>query len=184
MLPENITIGLKIRKRRGDFGFSLRDLAKKTNLTASFLSQIERGIISPSLNSLRKIAEALEVPLLFFLSDTSKRSPLVRSNERPYMDLEHSAVRYQMLTPDIEHKMEAFFGTMETCSGNVVRPLSIPTEEFIMVLSGSLSVNIDEEKYILNPGDTIYFEGTHLRELSCNSDEKVTWISVITPPVF
>lgn len=184
MLPENITIGQKIRKRRADFGYSLRDLAKKTNLTASFLSQIERGMISPSLNSLRKIAEALEVPLLFFLSDTSKRSPLVRANARPMMDLEQSAVRYQMLTPDIEHKMEAFFGVIDTCSGNVVRPLSVPTEEFIMVLSGSLAVGIDDEKYILNAGDTIYVEGKHLRELSCASQEKVTWISVITPPVF
>jgi transcriptional regulator with XRE-family HTH domain len=184
MLPENITIGLRIRKRRGDFDYSLRDLAKKTDLTASFLSQIERGIISPSLNSLRKIAEALEVPLLFFLSDTSKRSPLVRADARPLMDLEHSAVRYQMLTPDIEHKMEAFYGTMESCSGNVVRPLSIPTEEFIMVLSGSLAVGIDDEQYVLTAGDTIYVEGKHLRELSCASDEKVTWISVITPPVF
>ena len=184
MFPENITIGLKIRKRRGDFDYSLRDLAQKTSLTASFLSQIERGIISPSLNSLRKIAEALDVPLLFFLSDNSKRSPMVRANARPYMDLEHSAVRYQMLTPDIEHKMEAFFGEMESCSGNVVRPLRIPTEEFIMVLSGSLSVVIDEGKYVLNSGDTIYFEGPHLRELSCASEEKVTWVSVITPPVF
>ncbi len=184
MLPENISIGLKIRKRRGDFDLSLRDLAQRTSLTASYLSQIERGITSPSLNSLRKISEALKVPLLFFLADTAKQSPVIRADARPYINLEHSSVRYQLLTPDIEHKMEVVCGTMESCTGNVVRPLSVPTEEFIVVLSGSLMVGIDEEDYTLNAGDTIYFEGTHLRELSCASDEKVVWISVITPPVF
>ncbi len=184
MDPENISIGQKIRKRRSDFGLSLRDLAKKTNLTASFLSQIERGIISPSLNSLRKISEALEVPLMYFLTDTSSRSPVVRANERARIDLEHSSVTYQLLTPDITHKMEALCGSLEPGTENVVRPLRVPTEEFIMVLSGSLCVGIDDEKHVLNSGDTIYFEGTHLTELSCHSKEKVTWISIITPPVF
>lgn len=184
MFPENVTIGQKIRKRRSDFGLSLRDLAKKTGLTASFLSQIERGIISPSLNSLRKIAEALEVPLLFFLTDTSKRSPVVRVNARPHIDLEHSAVSYQMLVPDLEHKMEAVCGTLEPGFENVVRPLRVPTEELIIVLSGKLLVGIDDEKYTLSTGDTIYFEGQHLKELSCVSNEKAVWISVITPPVF
>jgi transcriptional regulator with XRE-family HTH domain len=184
MLPDNLAIGQKIHKRRGDFGHSLRDLARETGLTAAYLSQIERGNASPSLNSLRKIAECLDVPLLFFLSDTSKRSPVVRSDARPHMDLENSSVRYQMLTPDLEHKMEAFIGTMEACSGNVMRPLRVPTEEFIFVLTGALEVKVDEEAYVLNPGDSIYIEGARLKSLSCASEEKVTWISVITPPVF
>ncbi len=153
MFPDNIAIGQKIHKRRGDFGHSLRDLAQLTGLTAAYLSQIERGNASPSLHSLRKIAECLEVPLLFFLSDTSKRSPVVRSDSRPHIDLDNSSVRYQMLTTYLEHKMEAFCGVMEPSSGNVMRPLSVPTEEFIFVLSGSLEVTVEEEKYILNPGD-------------------------------
>jgi transcriptional regulator with XRE-family HTH domain len=184
MLPENIAIGQKLHKRRGDFGLSLRDLAKKTGVTASFLSQIERGVTSPSLNSLRKIADALEVPLLFFLTDTSKASPLVRADARPQIGLENPSVNYQLLTPGLAHKMEAIFGSLEPGSGNVMHPLSIPTEEFILVLSGSLKIVIDNETYILNTGDTIYFEGSHLKELSCVSEEKVTWVFVITPPVF
>ena len=181
---DNITIGQKIRKRRGDFDLSLRDLAEKTNLTASFLSQIERGFVSPSLNSLRKISEALDVPLLFFLTDTANRSRVVRANERARIDLEHSAISYQLLTPDIAHKMEVISGTLEPGSGNIVRQLRTPTEELILVLEGVLLVRIEDEKYILNPGDTIYFEGQHLKEISCASDGSVTWISAITPPVF
>lgn len=184
MLPESASIGQKIRKRRIDFGLSLRDLASQTNLTASFISQVERGITNPSLNSLRRIAESLEVPLLFFLTDSSKKSPVVRRNSRPRMEFESLAVTYEMLTPDLSHKMEAIIGTLECGTGNVVRPLKVPTEEIILVLSGSLKVGLQEETYILNEGDSIYFEGYQLKELSCESDQKAVWVSVITPPVF
>ena len=184
MLPESVTIGIKIRKRRDDFGLSLRDLAAKTSLTASFISQIERGITNPSLNSLRKIAEALEVPLLFFLTDNSRRSPVVRRNARPRLELESLTVTYEMLTPDLSHKMEAIIGTLQCGSGNVVRPLKIPTEEIILVLSGALKVVLNEDEYILNEGDSVYFEGSQIKELSCASDKQAIWVSVITPPVF
>jgi transcriptional regulator with XRE-family HTH domain len=184
ILPENSSIGLRIRKRRADFGFSLRDLAKKADLTASFISQIERGITSPSLNSLRRIAEALEVPLLYFMTDTTKRSPVVRKDARPHLDFDESAVSYKLLTPDMSHKMEVIEGSLEAGTGNIVRKLSIPTEEFILVLSGVLAVCVNDERHILNPGDCIYFEGEQLTEISCESAEKVSWISVITPPVF
>jgi transcriptional regulator with XRE-family HTH domain len=184
MLPENIAIGQKIHKRRGDFGYSLRDLAKKTSLTASFLSQIERGSTSPSLKSLRQIADALEVPLLFFLSDTTRKSSVVRADARPHIDLENPSVNLQLLTPGFSCKMEALIGSMDPGSGNVTHKLPIPTEELIMVLSGSLQIGLEEEIFILNPGDTIYFEGTQLTEFSCVSKVKATWLSVITPPVF
>lgn len=184
MLPESITIGKKIRKRRIDFGFSLRDLAGITSLTASFISQIERGVANPSLNSLRKIAEALDVPLLFFLSNDAKKSPVVRKNARPRMELNDLTVTYEMLTPDLSHKMEAIIGSLECRTGNIYRPLKTPTEEVIFILTGSLKVVLGEEEYILNEGDSIYFEGQQLRELSCASTGKTSWISVITPPVF
>jgi transcriptional regulator with XRE-family HTH domain len=184
MLPESISIGLKIRKRRLDFGLSLRDLAAKTDLTASFISQIERGVTNPSLNSLRKIAESLDVPLLFFLTDDSKKSPVVRRNARPRLEFESLSVTYEMLTPDLSHKMEAIIGSLECGTGNVVRSLKVPTEEIILVLSGALKVGLQDGEYILNEGDSIYFEGFQLKELSCESDQKAVWVSVITPPVF
>jgi len=52
------------------------------------------------------------------------------------------------------------------------------------VMSGVLKITLSDEEFILNPGDSIYFEGQKLKGLFCKSTEKVTWISVITPPVF
>lgn len=184
MLSESATIGLKIRKRRIDYNLSLRDLATRANLTASFISQVERGITNPSLNSLRKIAESLDVPLFYFLADNAKKSPVVRRNARPRLEFEGLTVAYEMLTPDLSHKMEAVIGSLDCGTGNVIRPLKTPTEEIILVLSGSLKVGLQDETYILEEGDSIYFEGSQINELSCAGDKKAVWISVITPPVF
>jgi quercetin dioxygenase-like cupin family protein len=81
--------------------------------------------------------------------------------------------------------MEPIFGRLSPGTGNVARRLRKPTEEFIFVLVGKLLIGVGEEEYILNAGDSIYFEGYDLQKLACASEaEDVIWISVITPPVF
>lgn len=61
-------VGQKLKQRRDELKLSLRALAAQTDLSAAFLSQIERGKSNPSLNSLQRIAKTLEVPLHFFLT--------------------------------------------------------------------------------------------------------------------
>ena len=63
---------------------SLKDLAERIGLTASFLSQVERELAEPSITSLRKIAEALDVPIFYFLLDNDNHSPVVRKNNVKY----------------------------------------------------------------------------------------------------
>jgi transcriptional regulator with XRE-family HTH domain len=62
-------VGQKLKHRRNELNLSLRALAAKTELSAAFLSQIECGKSNPSLNSLQRIAEALQVSLTYFLSN-------------------------------------------------------------------------------------------------------------------
>jgi len=198
----DIHLGSRLKQRRQQFGISLRELARRTDLTASFLSQVERGKTSVSLDSLRRIAEVLEVPMLYFLSDQeahnhdmpkpadhsstiSEYTPVVRASARPRLILPLSGVVYEKLIPDLGRKMEAFLGQLAPGTGNVARRLRKPTEEFIFVLSGVLLVELSYGKYILQCGDSIYFEGDTLQRLECASqDEDVSWISVITPAVF
>ena len=62
-------VGERIRQRRKELGYSLRELGSRTNLTASFLSQVENSRSSPSLASLQRIATALGVPMFAFLKE-------------------------------------------------------------------------------------------------------------------
>ncbi len=191
--------GLRIKERRKEMGLSLRDLASKTELTAAFISQVERGQTNPSIDSLRRIAEALQVSLMYFLSDGPqpqmafaipeqpaplKYAPVVRANSRPKLILPVSGLSYELLNPDLNRRMEAFCGRLAPGTGNVARRLREPTEEFILVLSGSLLIALGTEEYTLHTGDSIYFDGATLQRLTCASQEEATWVSVITPPVF
>jgi transcriptional regulator with XRE-family HTH domain len=181
----NPSVGERLKKRRKELGINLRDLALRTDLTASFLSQVERGVTNPSLNSLRRISEALNVQLLYFLAeDFSPKSPVVRAEARPALRLGNSEVSYELLTPGLTGKIEVIQGHLKPGTENIVRPLGVQTEELILVLSGCLLVGLEDQDYLLKPGDTIYFEGTSLHKLMCASTEDVTWVSVITPPVF
>src|SRR5438067_12177784 len=73
--------GARIRERRRECRLSLQALAALTDLTPGFLSLIERDINSPSLESLRRIAEALEVPLFYF-TETNGENSVVRRDHR------------------------------------------------------------------------------------------------------
>jgi hypothetical protein len=182
-------------------------LARRTGLSASFISQVEHNKTKVSLDSLRQIAEHLETSIHYFFSDplpeisyktavtpceddieqtnVMEYSPVVRAGCRPRLYLPDSGVNYELLVKDLTRKMEPIFGRLSPGTGNVARRLRKPTEEFIFVLVGKLLIGLGEEEYILNAGDSIYFEGYDLQNLACASEvEDVIWISVITPPVF
>jgi len=201
------TVGSRLRQLRTDRGLSLRELARRTEVTASFLSQVERGTSNLSLDSLRRIAEALEVSIMQFLDEPSpdimelsahidpvpcdgddrisEYSPVVRAGCRPRLILPPSGVEYELLVPDLSLGLEAVMGRLAPGTGNVARRLREPTEEFIYVLSGDLIVGVGEQEHHLHAGDSICFKGEVLTKLECASiDRETVWISVITPPVF
>ena len=198
------SIGTRLKHRRETIEISLRKLAQKTDLSASFLSQVERGKANLSLNSLEKIADALEVPLLYFLSEDSPTptsptfassnedvpknigyDPVVRADCRSKLILPVSGVTYELIVPNLGQKMVAIAGRLSPGTNNVARSLREPTEEFIYVFSGILLVELKTGQYFLNPNDSIYFDGDSLQNLTCASkDEDATWLSIITPAVF
>lgn len=63
------SIGERIKKSRNERGLSLRELASKVDLSASFLSQIEQGKASPSIENLKKIATSLDVKVSYLIED-------------------------------------------------------------------------------------------------------------------
>lgn len=177
-------IGKRIRARRTELDLSLRDLAHKVGLTASFLSQIERDLADPSIKSLRKIADALQVPLFYFLSENGDTNPVVRRDQRKRLQLPGSTVICELLTPDLNHKMEMFLVSVDPSPENIAHPLSQPTEECILVLEGRLCVKLGDNEYELEAGDSIYFEGPNLREISATGEKHVVFVSAMTPAVF
>lgn len=183
-MVSDLFIGKRLNKRRTELQLTLRDLADKTDLTASFLSQLENGLANPSLNSLQRISDSLNVPMLYFMEEKTNHSPVVRSDSRAQLNLNDDRVNYELLVPDLTGQLEVLLGTIESGCQNIVRKLPVETEEVIVVLEGTLQVGLADMEYLLQPGDSIRFNGSELVNL-CSADEgKTRWISVITPPVF
>ena len=205
------SVGLRIKEKRKEEGLSIRELARRTNLTASFISQVENGKANVSLESLRRITKALGVQILYFLSDIEtspdeeldgesaeapaeysrehemfdRSIPLIKSDMRAKLFFPDAGITYELLTSRLDHKMEAFIGKIAPGADNVAGKLSVSTEEFILCLNGSLKVGIKEKDYILEPGNSIYVNGNSLTCLANASDTEYTeWLSVITPPAF
>lgn len=182
---EKRRLGLEIKTRRSELGMSLRDLATLTSLSPTFISSLERGIGNPTLDSLRKVANALNVPVFRLIGGAADRSPVVRHSERKHLTLPPGHVRFEIMTPTLTRKMVAFQVRATPSHGNlVVQPLAEPTEEFLVVLAGRLRIVLAGQAYELEPGDSVYFEGRDLESLHVVSEEEASYISAITPPVF
>ncbi len=177
-------LGHRIKARRKELKLSLRELAGQVDLTASFLSQVERDLTSPSIESLRKISEALEVPIFYFLVEANAESPVVRRNQRRKLILPGSHLIYELLTPDLNRTIKVVMVALEPGEDSVATPVRGHTEECIYVLQGQLEIALSEDVYHLTSGDSIYFEGPMLRYLAARGDETLRFISIITPPIF
>lgn len=174
-------IGERIRTRRKEMGLSLRELGKKAGVTAGFLSQVENDQVSPSLNSLQNIATALQVPMFYFLNNT-QGGKVVKADQRRRLNFKNSQIGYDLLTPDFTRKMMAFIIRMEPHARRIALPLAKPTEQWMHVQQGRLKIIVGEDTHLLDPGDTIYYDGDLLNEFCSASDEELIILCCITPP--
>ena len=108
------SIGERIKKSRNDRGLSLRELATKVELSASFLSQIEQGKASPSIENLKKIATSLDVKVSYLIEDEEEKqnTELVRKDNRKYIESLDSNTKMALLTTsNIDKAMEPLYTT-------------------------------------------------------------------------
>lgn len=181
----SVTLGRRIKERRKQLGLSLRDLAEQAGVTASFLSQLERGHSNPSIKSLQAITKTLNVSIFYLLvEDNSDRHYLVRNGQGRRFALSDSNVDLEMFSPGphSNRKMLAFVGRLQPGYDQEVIPARQTTEECIHVLEGCLQVDLVDASYTLDPGDSVTFDGMSLQRLKVIGDRTTVYLSFSTPP--
>lgn len=178
------------RERRG---LTLRDLAKMTGLSASMLSAIERAATEPSISSLRKIAEALGVSIFYLIDDgsdgpaaerpTKLDEMVVRRAERKRLTLPHSGLRYELLHPDLAGRMEAWMGTLEPGAATGEAARGHLSDEFMLMMSGTVELEYGDERVMLHVDDSIYLDGTVAHRMRNTGSTAAVFLSVLSPPV-
>lgn len=195
-------IGQRLRKRRKELHLTLKEVAESSGLTASFLSQVEHNKANLSLNSLRDISNALDVPVTYFMAEgddaTHKKetdqqenqqgtppfNPVITKDHRSKLVLHGSGVELELLVPSFQRKLVVFKGKLEPGKEQIASRLREPTEEVIYVLSGTLLVELKTGEYLVQEDESICFEGFDLVHMKNVSAEETSYISVMTPPVF
>lgn len=143
------TIGVTLKNLRKERNMTLKGLAEQTDVSISFLSQVERGKSSVTLESLRKIADALNVdPSLFFANETEKTGWATRLERFHYQDLSHG-VKEANLVPMLVTMKPA------DSEGN---PFAHSGYEFLFVVEGVLTVEVDDARTELTEQQSILFD--------------------------
>ena len=182
-------IGQAINKRRLELGLSLVELGKMTGLTASFIGQIERDKTGVSIDSLRLLADALDISVFQLLQSEISEEDLefyvVRANSRAKLIHSKPSVTYEILTPDLTRRLEAHAARVVPENGNICRKLRVQTDEFFYVLSGKLVLGIGDKEIVLEANDSAYFDSFNLSKIACHPEVPETvYICVMTPPAF
>ena len=198
--PEYAEIGGRLRTARGSRGMSLRALADRVGVSPSLVSQVERGLARPSVNTLYALARELDISFdeLLFVDARSSAGPdplalpraepgppaapfawvparpVQRAGDRRSIRLA-SGVVWERLTTESIPNVDFLYVTYE------VGGASSPEHEFQRhggqewgyVLSGRLGVTVGFDDHVLGPGDAIALDSTTPHRLYNLGDEPV-----------
>ncbi len=181
-----MNLGPEIRSLRKRRGLTLKEVANRTGYTESFLSQVERGLTSPSISSLKEISAALGIALTHFFEKKTKlqRILFLKKGQGKRLDMAIERAVFCLLAPNIpERKMEPLFIVMEPGSAQVKERYSHRGEEFAFLIKGKLEVFVGDKKYILEEGDSLYFDSSLPHGWSNIGRERAEVIWIVAPHI-
>lgn len=180
----DLSLGQKIRQTRKNKEISINEFSTITNLSPSFISQLERDLVSPSISTIRIISKALGVPIFYLIGEDDSKGEIVRKNNGKRFTFPNSKVVFELLSPDLNREMEVIKITLGKGESTFDELISHKGEEVDYCIEGMLEVTVGHEKYILTTGDTIYFKSDLPHMLSNIGDGVCIVLSVVTPPSF
>ena len=176
-------VGEKVKTFRTARRMSLRALGDATGTTASFLSQLERGLSGVNISTLMRIAEALGISLTDLFEDAEP--PLgrdLRKAERPALP-PAEGYRKMLLTRRPIRDMEVYIGEFDPGGSTGAKPYSHgDSHELFFVIRGTVELTLGDERHVLSAGDSIEYPISvpHKTENTGAEPAEVIWM--IAPP--
>lgn len=177
-------LGAHIRALRNKQNMSLRKLAASSEVSVSFLSQVERGTASPSIASLMRIAKALD-QTIGSLFEARSDNWLVRAGEGPRLVHPSRQWDEEMLSPREFSKLQVIRSTLAVGGSTGTEPLSYGPSETSMVLqSGTVDVSIGAETHQLEAGDCLSFDPSTQHSIINTGSEPCVILFASSAPVY
>ena len=154
-----VEIGQRLRDLRAKRGFSIRELAKKSGLNVNTLSMIENGKTTPSLETLQQLSFALEIPIATFFEDNTPQKKIIyyKASQRPQVNFAHGML--EDLGAGMPRRgAESYLVTIKPHSNSGKNPIVHTGWETVFCLEGQLTYTIEDQSFLLEPGDSLFFE--------------------------
>lgn len=179
-----MSVGSRLQKIRKSKGFSIRGLAKRTGLTASFISQVERGLAVPSIPTLRTLAKVLDTPIFTFFLDeeVDETRVIIRREQRGIMTLPGSGQVYELLNPSPTQRIQMMVLRLDPGASTGPESQSHPGEEGVVVLRGAVNMELRGEVFELREGDSAYYPSEWPHRYVNNTGELCELLFCMTPP--
>jgi transcriptional regulator with XRE-family HTH domain len=180
-------IGEKIRSIRKSKNLTIVELSEQINVTSGYISQIERDLISPSLTVLKRMADALEIPLsLLFLDENTESVITIPKNERTKVKFSNINVELEFLTPFERSNekfvnVEAFIFKLPARTWVSNNTIANEAKEFIYIQKGKLECHIGNKIYTVSKGDSICVPEKNEHLIYNPEDEEVEALCIMTP---
>ncbi|MCI0519355.1 MAG: helix-turn-helix domain-containing protein [Chloroflexi bacterium] len=177
--PRAIDVGGRLRELREERGMSLRALGRVSGLSTNALSMIERARTSPSVSTLYKIAEALNVPITaFFRLEPPKQDVVfLKASQRSRVSFPRGL--WEGLGGEIfRGGMEPLLLTLEQGANSGQFPMLHSGDEFVLCLGGRLEYEVEGHRYNLDPGDSLIF-AAQLQHRWRNMNKGVTRVIIV-----
>jgi transcriptional regulator with XRE-family HTH domain len=158
-MPDKAELGKRIKRVRESSHLTLKNIEASAGISATHISEIERGKTSPTLGALIRISKALgKDPAYFIEHEELKDTSIVTVENRIQESLDDGAGTLERLTSSIPG------GRLQACVIKIVAGRSRHVErhthfgnEAVLVLSGKVSFKIGDEEHELDEGDSIFY---------------------------
>jgi transcriptional regulator with XRE-family HTH domain len=191
------SIGQRLAELRKEHRYSIRKLALRAKVSASLISDVERGKVEPSISTLKRLSAALGTTLTYFFTEPAKQTGrVVRAGERLVLRrtgdskgeirsaIQTSGIRFELASPEQAEGIEAIYGRYDVGASLGEEPVTHEGEEWGMVLRGRLKVWVGDEIHFLDPGDAIWYPSTIPHRMENVADEATEYIWIDTPKSF
>lgn len=177
-LKERIGIvGQRIRALRLVRNMSIEDLGKKTSVSSVTISNIEKGIYSPKLSTVLEIAKALGTTIIHLVEDVDEPRVFKIGKDKQRLESAEGIVLHDFSPIMMDRRIQVYFMEMEKGASTREHD-SYDGNEFIHVLSGVVTVAVEDKLYDLNEGESLYFHGSFRHTLKAIEQSKVLFLSM------
>jgi transcriptional regulator with XRE-family HTH domain len=192
-------LGTQLRDARITAGLTISEVAERSGLSTSYVSEVERDRANPSVGVVNRVAKAIGIRIGSLFQDdcgepaeepapalpsTKLQPKVIRHDRRKRLIYPGSHVVIELLSPDLQHAIEVQMSRSPAGTQSGDEKIQHVGEECAIVLQGTMALTVADEQFVLEAGDSIYFDANDPHSWRNVGTVELEAIWVITPPHF